>query len=335
MRVSGRIETVECLRGLAALAVTWFHLTNTHSGGWGMASGSRGWLGVEVFFVISGFVIPYSIARSHAAYAIADFPRFLLRRAARLEPPYLASIVLVLGLGYLSALAPGFRGLPPSLDPAQIAAHLLYLVPVTGEAWLQPVYWTLAYEFVFYVLVGLLFPWIGTPADWGRWTAVALVVTASVMAGILPVRSLLFVLGFSLFRIIAGGGQRSAAWGWSIIALAGLVIAWTEPMIALVGLATTALINLLLTSTWPGRWGKTLLWLGGLSYSLYLTHVPVGGRVVNLGHRFIAGPWQELALSLLALLVCLAFAALFRRLFELPAIAWSRRVRGAPVARLA
>ena len=78
------IISVEYLRGLAALSVTWFHLTNTYSLNWVRESGSLGWLGVEAFFVISGFIIPYSLHRS--GYTLRDFPNFMLRRIVRLEP---------------------------------------------------------------------------------------------------------------------------------------------------------------------------------------------------------------------------------------------------------
>src|SRR5260370_24791289 len=86
---SEQIFTVEALRGIAALSVTWFHMTNTYSLDWVRYSGFYGWLGVEMFFVISGFIIPYSLHRSH--YKLAYFPRFLLRRLLRLAPPSLTS----------------------------------------------------------------------------------------------------------------------------------------------------------------------------------------------------------------------------------------------------
>jgi peptidoglycan/LPS O-acetylase OafA/YrhL len=50
-----------------------------------------GYLGVDVFFVISGFVIPYSLWGRE--YSLRQFPRYMIRRAVRLEPPYLASVV--------------------------------------------------------------------------------------------------------------------------------------------------------------------------------------------------------------------------------------------------
>ncbi|MEO6725174.1 MAG: acyltransferase family protein [Blastocatellia bacterium] len=107
-----RIHTLDALRGIASLAVCWFHLTNGNPAflpdGWLKLSGKFGWLGVEMFFVISGFIIPFSMRR--AGYSIGDFPRFILKRIVRLDPPYLVAIVLTIGLAYLSSLAPGFRG---------------------------------------------------------------------------------------------------------------------------------------------------------------------------------------------------------------------------------
>src|ERR1700704_2847705 len=112
-----QIFTIEALRGMAALLVTWFHMTNTYSLDWVRYSGFYGWLGVDMFFVISGFIIPYSLHRSQ--YKLAYFPHFLLRRLVRLEPPYLVSIALVLILWELAARSPGFGGAPPSYSLGQ------------------------------------------------------------------------------------------------------------------------------------------------------------------------------------------------------------------------
>jgi hypothetical protein len=63
-----RIDSVHTLRGIAALSVVWFHLTNGNAAfppNSGLkTSGSKGWLGVEVFFVLSGFIIPFALHRS-------------------------------------------------------------------------------------------------------------------------------------------------------------------------------------------------------------------------------------------------------------------------------
>ncbi len=213
---TGRIEIVELLRGLAALAVTVFHLSNTAPDGLVRWGGAYGWLGVDIFFVISGFVVPYSIAHGFAGYTLRDFPRFIARRLLRLEPPYLASIALGLVLWHLSTLAPGFYGEQPHYEWAQVASHVLYLVPLTTYGWLQPVYWSLAYEFAFYLAIGALFPWIGRAGGRWRWALVASALAAGVLAGVLPTRSLLFVLGFASFK----AHQRTPGWDFELASIA-------------------------------------------------------------------------------------------------------------------
>jgi peptidoglycan/LPS O-acetylase OafA/YrhL len=67
--------------------------------------------------------------------------------------------------------------------------------------------------------------------------------------------------------------------------------------------------------------------LGSLSYSLYLVHTPVGGRVINLFGRFAPDtPWADLLLSLSGLAVSLATAFIFWRWIEQPAIKLARQV---------
>jgi peptidoglycan/LPS O-acetylase OafA/YrhL len=64
---SDRIVTVDALRGVASLSVAWFHLTQPNPAlapGIIKSSGAYGWLGVHIFFVISGFVIPYSLDKA-------------------------------------------------------------------------------------------------------------------------------------------------------------------------------------------------------------------------------------------------------------------------------
>ena len=91
-----RIQSVESLRGIAAFIVMWAHFG--HTAQWlKFAPGS---LGVFIFFVISGFVIPY--AMQSVGYTHRDAGRFILRRLVRLEPPYLVAVVVMLALMLLS-----------------------------------------------------------------------------------------------------------------------------------------------------------------------------------------------------------------------------------------
>lgn len=321
-----RILIVEYLRGLAALAVTWFHLTNTYQSGWVRLSGDWGWLGVEVFFVISGFIVPYSISLAYPTYGLKDYPNFCARRILRLEPPYAASVLLVVALAFASALAPGFKGQPLELSAGQIASHLLYLVPFTSYGWLQPVYWTLAWEFAFYLSFGFLYPLVGHRKATLTFLGLAGALVLAVWMSLVNERVLLFVLGISTYRLIVTG--RSETWSLALVFVGSTVaIAKAHPEVAVVGAITAAAIWSLRRVALIGAVGQSLQFLGLISYSLYLVHVPVGGRVVNLGVRFIDGEAQRLILSLSALIVSIAVAWVFMRLVERPAIAWARRLR--------
>jgi peptidoglycan/LPS O-acetylase OafA/YrhL len=68
------------------------------------------------------------------------------------------------------------------------------------------------------------------------------------------------------------------------------------------------------------------LWLGAISYSLYLVHVPIGGRVVNIGKRFVHDDLGYLGVALIALLCSLVAAFVFSRLVEVPAMRLARKL---------
>lgn len=324
MTTAKRIVLIDQARGLAALSVAWFHLTNQYHDVVS-STGARGWLGVEAFFVISGFVIPNALANYPAGYRWRDFPDFLARRMIRLEPPYLASIALVLVLNAAAQRMPGFQGAPSRFDLNQIMAHFLYLIPLTKYEWIQILYWTLAYEFVFYLAMAVLFPLIGRSSRWpGR--IVAAILIGLVAFGAISELIALFVMGFAAFRLASGSETRSGAIAMIAASSAAMLYTHAVPE-ALVGmLVAAALAAHRSLKRIPGKAGNACIWLGSVSYSLYLVHIPVGGKVVNLGRRFIHGPIGELALSLLALAISLAFAWVFCLLLERPAMRLARRL---------
>lgn len=321
-----RIALIDYLRGLAALSVAWFHLTNG-SEEWLGDTGRYGWLGVEAFFVISGLVIPYSILRAFPEYSLRDYPTFIARRMTRLEPPYLISLLLVLVLALLASQLPQFRGTTEGmLDPRRIAAHLLYLIPLTEHEWLQPVYWTLAYEFAFYLSIGLLFPWIARRGQWLGFLTLAGICMMLVAFLGWPARVLLFVMGMQVYRhvILEDPAWRNLLVLGSCLALMAQAGAWLEGG---VGFAVALLLsNYSRLPAAPTAVGRVLGGLGLISYSLYLIHVPVGGRVVNFGKRFISSEVEYLALSLIALSVSVLVSIVIFLLVEQPAQTIARRV---------
>lgn len=303
---------------MAALAVAWFHFTNG-SGvvphGWLFRSGQYGWLGVEMFFVISGFVIPYSLYQ--AGYRSADFGRFLVKRIARLDPPYFADILLCIALSYLVTLAPGFRGEWPRYTAGQLAAHVAYVNSFVHLQWINVVFWSLGIEFQYYLLIGLVFPLLVARGSGLRLGFLGVLLAASVLVRdealvfhYLP----LFVAGILAFQSKVGLiSTRTLLVGLAATAVAG--------PIACLGIATALLIRFVELPS--SRWTS----FGLISYSLYLLHVPIGGKIMNLGGRFAHGAPALGALLAAAMGASIAAAVLFYRFVELPSQRLSSSIR--------
>ena len=317
-----RIEIIHYLRGVASLAVAWFHLTNQWKDGV-RVSGSYGWLGVEAFFVISGFVIPYSISVNYETYSANAFANFMSRRVLRIEVPYLASMIMTMMLGYLSAMAPNFKGAVPHFTFAQVTSNIFYVATLTREAWIEPVYWTLAFEFAFYLIIGLLFGVLfREKRTLAYFLAVGFLVISAAL-GWINILVLLFVMGSAVFRRTANLDHKFVTVLIVVVCTVTIDVVGNLP-IALTGLLTAAIIVFGQGIHVNGIPGKVLSYLGTVSYSLYLTHVPIGGRVINLAARFVHGQLEHLCASGLALAIALAFAHLFYLSVERPA---QRRAR--------
>lgn len=321
-----RIATVEQLRGLAALSVAWFHFTNGNprflDEGVLKASGSYGWVGVEVFFVISGFIVPLAMYR--AGYDVLAAPRFVAKRLVRLEPPYLACVVLMILLAYGSSWIPGFGGQPPAFDPAQLALHVGYLVGFTDYPWLNPVFWSLAIEFQFYLAIAFLFPLVANRNPWVRLVSLLALLGISLLP--IPETLLfpylgLFALGLVTFHFYVGWLDRRAYAALLAVFAVGLSVS-TSLAIAILSVAAAAALAFIRSVEL-----QPLVWLGTISYSFYLVHVPVGGRIVNLGARFDLGPLAQLGVVVVAVAMSLAAATLYHRWLERPAQRWSARIR--------
>ena len=312
-----RIEMIHYLRGIASVAVALFHLTNSWADSVS-ASASYGWLGVEVFFVISGFVIPYSIQVTYKRYSASSFASFILRRVVRIEVPYIFSIILVIVVSSLASHMPGYRGAVPNYTIAQIASNIFYMVPWTGQYWMQPVYWTLAYEFAFYLSIGVLFHVLFARERPIAFSVAVGMLIVAVATKYISSLVLLFAMGAAVFKY--GAGREHRYFGTAIALACGITLAFRGGLaISLTGLATVAAIGFGRDLRVNGLIGKALTYLGTISYSLYLVHVPIGGRVVNLVGRVTHSQSGHLLVSVLAFAVVLAFAHVFYISIERPA----------------
>ncbi|MFO7253684.1 MAG: acyltransferase [Actinomycetes bacterium] len=149
-----RLEELDLLRFLAALAVVVFHYMAASKSLWGVQPtrifpsvaplSVLGILGVELFFVISGFVILMSVmGRTAGEFAISRF--------TRLFPAYWFS-VLAIFLLYTLTDVQGFR---PNLSPTDYVVNLTMLQQGLGVGHASGVYWSLWVELRFYVIMAV------------------------------------------------------------------------------------------------------------------------------------------------------------------------------------
>lgn len=114
--------------------------------------------------------------------------------------------------------------------------------------------------------------------------------------------------------------QKSVVFGLLAV-LAGYVWMKAGMVIGLIVLLTAALILFVEVKN------RVLSFLGDISYSLYLVHVPVGGRVINLSLRHADSMPEKVVSLAIALAVSLGAAYLFYRLIELPSRKWASSIR--------
>lgn len=163
-----RLINIDILRGIAAISVTYFHLSATLSKEIAK-TGSYGFLGVEIFFVVSGFILPYSMHMNN--YRVSGFFRLLGKRIVRIDPPYFLMILITLVLMYLTG-----REMPDTLS---LLAHIGYLNNIIGKNWLSPIFWTLALEFQFYIILGILYHFLIKKSDFLSLFIILLIISSS------------------------------------------------------------------------------------------------------------------------------------------------------------
>lgn len=322
-----RIEILEPLRGLAALAVAWYHLTSRGTllpqDSWIRASGAFGWLGVEVFFVISGFIIPYSLLRGHY-FIRKDFGRFLAKRIIRLDPPYLITICILLVVASFITLAPGPEGESPEISVPQVLCHLGYLNAFLGYEWLSPVFWTLAIECQYYILVAIAFPLFASTKPLPRLASLALLTVSGV---VLDQGQFVFRYG-GLFSLGILTFQKHLGF-WSARQYLALLIPIAMFTILTLGLLNglAGMVTALIIAFVKVKQYRLLAFIGSMSYSLYLMHWPVGILITRIGSQFADTLPLQIAVLATALTASFVAAYIMYRLVERPAQRWSSSIR--------
>ncbi|OOQ58212.1 acyltransferase family protein [Mucilaginibacter pedocola] len=305
------IPQVDYIRAIASVGVALFHL-----GGKALPVLKYGWLGVHMFFVLSGFIIFKAIPQNYS-WRLA--PKFIAKRIIRIEPPYIISIAVVLLINLIMAglsLAPYTKP-----DWANLAGHLAYINNFSDAQYVNPVYWTLGIEFQFYLFVALAFPLLNN--KWGAWALLGLSVLSHYLhlpganlLGLFPV----FALGilFYLYSTQKTTLLTALLFALPITFISYLNMGWMETSAGWFALILLAL---------PLKANRIIGFFSAISFSLYLTHDTVGSRLVATMGQHLPKTFGFKALEFgTGIIVSILFAYAFYILVEKPCLKLSKRI---------
>ncbi len=355
----GRFEFVDALRGFAALAVvlphavglfiyphdSWLSRLFLRLADYGRAS-------VEVFFVVSGFAIAYSLRA--AASDGFSLRRFILRRAVRLDPPYWVGL---LWNGVVVAIRARATHQPlsaPSLP--KVIAHIFYLQDILGLGQFNIVFWTLCLEFQLYFVFAAMIRIASSFAkarsdseselelelnpqgetDTYGWLMVAAFFLSLVIShSVWPMLPGWFVPFFYLF--LAGSlaawrtlGRISERLFQLCLLSMGLSLFFRPELPRVLGFLTALALYLAIRRQALHRWfsARPAQWLGRISYSVYLVHAPLAVFFLGLRTRISSDSKLVSLLCLVGTYVCtIALAQLLHVAIEVPCMRLSQLLK--------
>ena len=320
-----RLQELDALRGAAAASVMWFHYTVQYHELFGQSpspwSFPPGRYGVQLFFVISGFVIFLSLAR------ISSLWDFAANRISRLYPAYWTCVTLT----FLVMLTTPLPGLNVSTGDALLNLSMFQywlLVPHVDGA-----YWTLAVELVFYGLVSVIYllGWLRHAERWiATWLAMIVLVRWGDLNGFhIPpiIRSTLlldhghfFFAGILFYRMKHEGFTLVR---WLLLAIC-VFAAWYVRDVAHAAslVVSSALFLGFITGNLKWIILPPIIFLGEISYPLYLLHQNIGYVIIARLHE--AG-LDSPAWLFVPVIVSLALSVAVHHLVEKPAREWLRQ----------
>jgi len=338
---SGRLEEIDVLRGLAAMCVVLSHYS-THCVkffqeppfGFNLDT-IYGFYAVQLFFIISGFVISLTLEKCNS------WRDFAFSRMSRLFPAYWTAVTLMVAVEILV--------FGKTLWIGGYVTNMTMLQEFIGFPNLDNVFWTLTVELAFYAIMGAIFaagllPRIELLA--AIWLAVACLwslveqylgfgLPASLPRFLILRHVPFFVAGIAFYRIAAGGLTPPrlalilaalAAAGW-IDAIpdtyAPAAVGWIDALQRM-GIAAIlfALFGLAVAGKLRFAVSPVTLWLGACSYPLYLSHRNLGFSTLDRLHELGVPVWLLFTMTLVGALI---LAAALTTLVERPALRALRR----------
>ncbi len=355
------IRSLTGVRGIAALLVVFYHYFQDSAGLGALHTViAHGYIAVDLFFVLSGFVMALTYGRSFRdGFDAAVYGGFLLKRLGRVYPLYILVTLIVAAL-VAAGLIAGDIASPLALASNVLMVQAWGLAPSIGGPT-----WSISTEFAAYVLFPMLV-WLvlAGPAvrAWGAaGTAIAVIGWLSVLdaatlhqvydgvasrSGPLDIFGsgtpfpLLrcfggFVLGLSAFRIWAARPSMARGWWGDGAALMVVALLFFRDADVALDIGFAALVVALAAGgSRAARFcaSAPMFWLGEISYSIYLVHRPVENLT---RHALVAAlnahhlPHAYTVAGVVPLVLTLAVSAVTFYGVERPARALSRRLIGA------
>jgi peptidoglycan/LPS O-acetylase OafA/YrhL len=321
-------QSLQAFRGLAALAVVLHHaglFSHRQLGQTFCADAfDGGMIGVDFFFVLSGFIITSVHGRDLGQPERA--PNYVLRRFFRIYPLLFLLTAAKLAIELI-------QGTDRSLG--LVLSSFLMLPPAGGEYPIITAAWTLQHEALFYALFLVAIVIGKRVALWlvALWVALMIVARFAALEGIVA-----FVLHPHNIQFLIGCGTAAilARWKQSSLVPAGALIAFALVLAigradALVwraclgcGFAGILLLGTVVERSWPVP--AFLRVLGDASYSIYLAHTPLLLIFVKLSKRWVGDDSIRAHLAIaIGVMLAIGFGLAVYRLVERPLLLWSRR----------
>lgn len=322
------ISSLDIFRGFAALGVMVLHINRMVAQ---TESGTLGpwveWLalGIDYFFVLSGFLMYYLHEKEAGDYKAIS--RYALKRIARIYPMFWLALAVSLVLIPLSQSL----HYPPMQD---IIKHVFLITPhiaPDGSGRVLGVAWTLELEMLFY-LAFALWLWVGS-----TWMRMLWWVSAGVIAWYYPY-ALLFISGMCTAYIVKQYGPDTIRWPrWSlllsfvaIVAVEAYDVGGHIEKVAFAAALSCFILSCIATEsryrTWVERLPRILFLSGTVSYTLYLMHIPLSLVLFTLLKK--AG-WLPLLPGIIwVVMLCVivfALSALISVKLEHPVNRWLQR----------
>lgn len=317
-----RLLELDALRGIAALCVVLYHYFFRYDEIYGhtgipVAWAELGQYGVQLFFMVSGFVIYWTLGR------VATPMDFVVSRASRLYPAYWIAILLTFTVVQIAGLPGRETSVFEALVNFTMLQEFVRVDSVDG------VYWTLTIELIFYFWMFMFYliqrlNWVET------WlSALVLLSFGQTMGGyalpgaidklLLLDYAAFFLAGICLYKVANGIAGR-LTYGYLLLALGS-----TFPTVPLHvwGIFVLMQFAFYLAISGKLRWlaKRPFVFLGTISYSLYLIHQNIGYTIIRAAYGYELPP----LVGIVAAVACsIALATAVNQWVETPAMAWIR-----------